>query len=227
MFDYDAFIFDFDGTLYDFRHLPLRLVLSSPLDALKVRAEHSVRRTLKGVYFKESGMFYRALGRLLAMRAGFPSDAAALKWYMEFYSTQMVKVLRENYRAREFATEVLAKLREQKKKLAVFSDYDAVKERMKAVGLSPELVDFCFSAGELGGLKPAQIPFLKIAERLGADPQRILVIGDRDDTDGEGSRKANMAFLQIVTHKTTRSELMNSVHKILSWEAFAKEVLQE
>lgn len=225
--EYDAFIFDFDGTLYDFRNIQLRMVMSSPLDALKFRAERSARETLKGVYFKEAGVFYKALGHLLCERGGFASDGDALEWYIDFYSKQMVKVLRESYSARELSQEVFQKLRERGKKVAIFSDYEAVGERMKAIGLDPGLVDFCFSAGELGGLKPASIPFLKIAEKLGAEPQKILVVGDRDDTDGEGSRKTNMNFLQIATHKTKKTELFNSVHRMLYWEDFAKEILQE
>lgn len=227
MQEYDAFIFDFDGTLYDFRNMSLRLALSSPLDLLRFRAERSVRVTLKGVYFKEQGMFYRVLGKLLHDRGGFASEGEALEWYAGFYSRQMVKVLREKYSARPLVREVLIKLRERGKRLAVFSDYDAVSERMEAIGLDPGLVDFCFSAGELGGLKPASIPFLKLAEKLGTEPQKILVIGDRDDTDGEGSRKTNMDFLQIATHKTKKAELMNSAHRLLYWEDFAREVLQE
>ena len=37
-----------------------------------------------------------------------------------------------------------------------------------------------------------------IARELGVAPGRVLVIGDRDDTDGEGARRSGMPFSLVV-----------------------------
>ena len=46
-------------------------------------------------------------------------------------------------------------------------------------------------------LKPAPEGFLLAEERLGVEPADCLVIGDRDDADGEASRRAGMGFRLI------------------------------
>jgi HAD superfamily hydrolase (TIGR01509 family) len=47
---------------------------------------------------------------------------------------------------------------------------------------------------ELRRLKPAPDAFLIAARTLGVQPDECLIIGDRQDADGEAARAANMAF---------------------------------
>ncbi|KRE40084.1 HAD-IIA family hydrolase [Knoellia sp. Soil729] len=58
-----------------------------------------------------------------------------------------------------------------------------------AVGRGPELV-----AG-----KPDEPLYLMCAERLGVDPERVLAIGDRLETDIEGAHNAGMDSLLVLT----------------------------
>ena len=56
------------------------------------------------------------------------------------------------------------------------------------------------SSGEPGGpskLKPDPEGYLSAGSRLGIDPGRCLVIGDRDDADGAAARAAGMGFCLI------------------------------
>ena len=46
--DIKAVIFDLDGTLYNFRGLPFRLVKALPLDFFLIRADRQIRRGFKG-----------------------------------------------------------------------------------------------------------------------------------------------------------------------------------
>jgi HAD superfamily hydrolase (TIGR01509 family) len=83
-------------------------------------------------------------------------------------------------------------------KSALVSDYPA-SEKLAALGAS-SLFDLVVSSGEPGGpsrLKPDPEGYLSAATRLGIEPSRCLVIGDRDDADGAAARAAGMAF-QIV-----------------------------
>jgi HAD superfamily hydrolase (TIGR01549 family) len=62
------------------------------------------------------------------------------------------------------------------------------------------LFDVVIASGEPSGpprLKPAPDGYLLAAERLGVVPAGCLVIGDRDDTDGEAARRAGMAFRRV------------------------------
>jgi HAD superfamily hydrolase (TIGR01549 family) len=81
---------------------------------------------------------------------------------------------------------------------AVVSDYPA-KKKLEALGASG-LFDTVVASGEPGGpkrLKPHPEGYLLAAERLEVEPSSCLVIGDREDADGEAARAAGMAFRRI------------------------------
>ena len=111
-------------------------------------------------------------------------------------------------------------------KIAVFSDYPRVKQRIRALDFSDETISQIsgiYSAEDFGSQKPATRPFLEIAQNLGVKPENCLVVGDRDDTDGDGARNTNMEFIQIETHKT---KVKHPNHPVWSWDDFATWVLE-
>lgn len=80
-------------------------------------------------------------------------------------------------------------------RLAVVSDYPATTKLAALRGLPS--VDVIVANGEPGGpgrLKPYPDGYLEAARRLDVPPERCLVIGDRDDADGEAARRAGMGF---------------------------------
>jgi beta-phosphoglucomutase-like phosphatase (HAD superfamily) len=73
---------------------------------------------------------------------------------------------------------------------------------MEAIGLDagPEVP--LYGPESFGAQKPATRPYLRIAGTLGLSPEEILVIGDREETDGLGAFKAGMRFFCLETgHK--------------------------
>jgi len=84
-------------------------------------------------------------------------------------------------------------------KIAVYSDYPFLKERIEAMGLIPGPKIFLYGPESFGAQKPAARPFLRIAEDFGVAPEEVLVIGDREDTDGLGAFKAGMRFFCLET----------------------------
>ena len=83
-------------------------------------------------------------------------------------------------------------------KTALVSDYPAQK-KLSALGLT-SLFDVVVASGEPNGprrLKPHPEGYLLAATALSVDPSRCLVIGDREDADGEAARAARMAFRRI------------------------------
>jgi HAD superfamily hydrolase (TIGR01549 family) len=82
-------------------------------------------------------------------------------------------------------------------KLAVLSDYAQVEERLDGLGIAPSYFDLITSSETAGALKPSPKPFLDIASKWGISPDKILVVGDRNDTDGEAARAAGMKFLKV------------------------------
>lgn len=83
-------------------------------------------------------------------------------------------------------------------KTALVSDYPASGKlaALEATGLFDTVV----ASGEEGGprrLKPHPDGYLTAAKRLGVEPADCLVIGDREDADGEAARAAGMLFRRV------------------------------
>jgi len=212
---FEAVIFDFDGTLYDNYKIGKNLISSHPLQLFRIKADRDTRKILKGQNFENGKEFFENYYNIISKKTDM-SVKKAEKWYQNKYMPWMVAVLNKKYNCHPGAYELLKKLNDKGIKTAVFSDYDFVKERMEAVGINPSVCTNLYSAVELGGLKPAENPFMTIAKELGVEPSKILVIGDRDDTDGQGARNCGMQFIQIkITATKTKAEDVK--HPLLSW----------
>lgn len=223
--DIKAVIFDLDGTLYNFKWLPLRLMWSLPTDVLRIKADREVRKKLKGCDLATPEAYLAEYGRLMAEKTDFKSQDA-LNWYANRYMGTMCFLLKRYYSQRPQLAEVFARLHQQKIKIAVFSDYPRVHQRIRALDFSDETmttISGIFSAQDFGSQKPAPRPFLEIAANLGVTPNQCLVVGDRDDTDGTGARATGMNFIQIETHKT---KIVEANHPVWAWEDFAQWVLE-
>jgi putative hydrolase of the HAD superfamily len=206
-FRFAAWLVDLDGTLY--RATPVRLAMAAELMLFGPHRIHIIR------------CFRREQERL---RGGQPPAARPLPPADSPYAEQLARtaaevgqsveaiapVIREwmerrpckwlrLFRRRRLLEEI-ALFRAQGGKTALVSDYPA---REKLAGLcATELFDVIVASGEPGGprvLKPAPDGYLLAAERLGVAAAHCLVIGDRDDADGEAARRARMQVRLITT----------------------------
>lgn len=191
-----AVIFDFDGTLYDKKNFSLHLVIPHLAQSLKMKAERNARKVLKGKYFGSSQKFYEAYFAQIASAVNTTPQKIE-RWYNTKYLPLMIRILKKHYKAFPQAEQILSSLKKDGIKIIVYSDYSRVEERMQAIGLDPSLADILLSAEEAGGLKPAAEPLLQLAQKVNLKPEQILVVGDRDDTDGEAARRAGMSFAHI------------------------------
>ncbi|GHT70050.1 phosphoglycolate phosphatase [Spirochaetia bacterium] len=193
-----AFIFDFDGTLYDSRRLAFNVVMYNLPDALTVREERRLRKELKGADFQSPEAYYAEFFERLSRRTGKSTDVLRA-WYFERYMPNMRRVLEKKYKARPRTLEIFDALKKAGIKYAVYSDYPDVAERLAAVGLPPERCGALYGPDTFGALKPAPRPFLTIAADLQCPCSDILVIGDREDTDGNGAHSCGMRFILVST----------------------------
>lgn len=191
-----AVIFDFDGTLYDKKNFALHLVLPHLFQSLKMKAERNARKSLKGKYFGSSQEFYNAFFAEISRQTKISPQKIG-NWYSRKYLPLMTKILQKKYNAFPQTEEIFRNLRKAGIKTIVYSDYSCVAERMTAIGLDPSLADILLSAEDAGGLKPAAEPLLQLAQKINVEPKNILVVGDRDDTDGELARRTGMSFAHI------------------------------
>ena len=215
-----AVIFDFDGTLYDKKNYPFHLIMANPLDIRNVGAERAVRKYMKDKDFETEEKFNNAFFELLAKRQK-RSVEKTRSWYEVDYLGRFLKVLKKHYHAQPRVDELLEKLRDRDVKTAVFSDYQRTEERMEAVGLSPAAFNFCFSAPDMGALKPAPRLMWEILSQMEVEGSEVLVVGDRTDTDGVSALVVDAQFIQIV--RKNPEEV--STHAVMLWDEFVEEAM--
>ncbi|HCS87920.1 MAG TPA: hypothetical protein DIW30_05845 [Bacteroidales bacterium] len=188
-------VFDLDGTLYNKRRLPLRLMWACRHSLSLLLAERKARKQLKGVWFGSEVAFYSALFSAMAKFCA-STEQQAKDWYNSVYMPAMVAVLQRCYTADDFLLSQLPLWRAVGKRLAVYSDYGEVEAKLRAVGIAPSLFDGLFSAPSLGGLKPASEGLLAVLRHFGTAPCDALMIGDRPDTDGDVAKSIGVKYIQ-------------------------------
>ena len=99
-------------------------------------------------------------------------------------------------------------------KLAVLSDYDAA-EKLAYLGLASLPWAAAVAADACGALKPHGRPYAELSERLGLAPEEILHIGDREDVDVEGARRAGMRAWRF---SERRAEASAAEHVFSQWK---------
>lgn len=202
--NYKAVIFDLDGTLYDNRALPLRVILRSPGRLGLLRAERAGRRELAGIYFGRNGEALDALMKLTAQKSGKTPDEVR-EWYNGEFLPLQAELLKKGFHPRKGIVRTLERLRSGNIKLACCSDYSVINEKLTALGIDPALFDVIEDSPSAGGCKPCPEALLHIAELLGTEPGDILVVGDRRDNDGQAAAGAGMQFLLVP--KSNRKEI--------------------
>ena len=192
MAEIKAVIFDLDGTLYDKSRLPLRLVARQILHGklIMLKRERSVRKLLKGKYFGDKDRFEEAFFSHFKRKN-------AKEWFYGTYMPDTIKILKKHYHIAPWVENCLKSLHDKGVKIAVFSDYGYVEEKLEAIGFDLKWADYLFDAPSLGGLKPCKETFLKICETMDVSPQNCLMVGDRDDTDGAGAKASGMRFMKV------------------------------
>ena len=125
------------------------------------------------------------------------TPAALHDWLRNGFYPAFIATIHLQRSGRPLLRETLHHLRNCRIKLAVLSDYDAVEERLYRLRIPIDCFDIITSCEASGALKPSVRPFLAIAAAWNIAPPSILVIGDRDDSDGVAARRAGMQFLLL------------------------------
>jgi HAD superfamily hydrolase (TIGR01549 family) len=125
------------------------------------------------------------------------SPLQAKEWYEQRYMPLMVKLIGKYQPLGEWVLPFVQDCQHKGIKMVVLSDYGFAKEKLQALGLEPSLFDWVVSAPELGGLKPAAELMHHVAERMGVAIEDCMVIGDREDTDGEMARRCGAQFRKM------------------------------
>lgn len=189
-----AVIFDLDGTLYDNSRLPFYVIIRNLFSLRLLAAERMCRHTMSGCYFGTKGLAYDELFKRISQKTG-KSVEKVTRWYWDVYMPSQVKALKCHMHAKPWVLPTLNSLKEQGVKIACFSEYSFIREKLSALDINPDIFDFIIDAPTAGGFKPCRKAFMYVAAKLDTHPADILMVGDREDTDGAGAQSCKMMFV--------------------------------
>jgi phosphoglycolate phosphatase/putative hydrolase of the HAD superfamily len=190
-------VFDVDGTLYDQGPLRRRMVreilfycLARPWKISLLRTIHEFRKAREQLADEEAVAVSRAQYERPASRLGI--SPAQVEDVVEEW---MFERPLPHLRACRYAgvAEVFSRLKEAGRTMAAFSDYPAAK-KLQALELEADLVATAMDP-EVDRFKPHPAGLLRVIELSRADPAQVLLIGDRDERDGECARRVGCPYL--------------------------------
>ena len=186
-------VFDLDGTLYNKKGMTRRMMFGAFFEWRMMLRERNTRKQLRGIWMGNKESFYHRYFETMASGRLYSADYARW-WYNTRYMPLMVKVLKKYYKPADWVIPFVSQCKQLGIRLVVLSDYGHTKEKLQALGMECALFDWVISAPELGGLKPASQLMACVAAKMGVPPNQCLIIGDREDTDGELARSVNAPF---------------------------------
>lgn len=194
--DTKVVVFDLDGTLYNKNGMVRRMLFGALLEWRMMFVERRTRKKLRGVWMGDKDSFYDVYFREMSNGRLFSAEYARW-WYNTRYMPLMVRVIKKYYQPVEWLEPFVNQCKTLGVRIVVLSDYGHTKEKIQALGLDDTMFDWVVSAPELGGLKPARQLLEKVAAKMGIFPNQCLVIGDREDTDGELAKSVNAPFYLV------------------------------
>ncbi|MCR5394130.1 MAG: HAD family hydrolase [Bacteroidales bacterium] len=207
---YSSVIFDLDGTLYDNKGLPLKLVLADIPNMWVLGAERKARKNIKGRDYRDAEGVYDALFAEMARVKRSLTVEKARQWYQQKYMPLQAALLRIYFAARPLAVELLQAMRARGMKIILYSDYGHETEKIDALRIPQDLFDGIVSAAKMGGLKPCQQSMQRLMQQFNLDAATTLYIGDREDTDGESARPMNIDFYNVKANPNAWDELLKA-----------------
>lgn len=207
---YKAVIFDLDGTLYNNKGLPMKLVLADIPNMWNLGAERKARKSIKGKDYQDAAGVYDALFNEMAAIKKNLTVEKARKWYQEKYMPLQVTLLRMYFEPRPLVVELLEAIHARGLKVILYSDYGHETEKVDALDIPQSLFDGIVSAAKMGGLKPCRQSMERLISQFDLDPATTLFVGDRQDTDGESARSVNMDFHNVKQNADAWDELLKA-----------------
>lgn len=189
-----AIIFDLDGTLYPMvkQFKPLFAIFSIP-HPLRLPGYMKLRENFRGESRDSGETIMGEINRQIEEKFKIPSGE---KWQENQFYPAFFKTLSLLPKRPEINT-LIKDLKKKGYRLVVLSDFGKVPERLKVLSIDTAPFELLLSSEELGGFKPNRCPFEKCLEKLNLPAESVLMVGDRDDTDGEGAEKMGMPFLKV------------------------------
>lgn len=189
-------VLDLDGTIYDKRGLAQRMVRQLWWCLPMLLAERLARRNAHYVQFASEEEFFGYFFATMS-RGHLWGPNVAEQWYRHVYLPTMVRIIHKYHKPRRKALEIIKACRLRGLKMAIYSDYGSVIEKLEALGIDPRQFDLLIAAPQLGALKPSEPCARRVLEMLDADPKTTLFVGDREEKDGASAKAVGARFYLI------------------------------
>ena len=195
----EVIIFDLDGTLYDqvkLRRILMRKLLFRLLTFRTGLSDFRIISCFRKEREKKKGY---ASGRLkeeqyewCAESLGLTPDRVrkSIDYHMQKFPLKFLKGVKFSG-----INDFFEFLYNEKIRIVVYSDYP-IEEKLKALGLTAT-ASYCSTHKSINQFKPSVKALKLICGEMKCTPGRMIYIGDRQDTDGEGARLAGIPFILL------------------------------
>lgn len=189
-------IFDVDGTLYDLKAIRPKvmrdLLLYYALRPHRIRELqiiHHFRKIREHIPETEYSNLDAIQYERCAQKVGLSPELVKkviIHWMIEHPLPYLPSLMWQG------VAEFFSYLRSQDIRIGIYSDFPAQK-KMQSMQLPADIIIDSTEA-EIDRLKPDPKGILYLIERFGVSPEETVFIGDRDDRDGEASRRAGVPY---------------------------------
>ncbi len=214
---YKLVIFDVDGTLYNQKKLRFSMLYQLLKQAI-LTLDFSVFPIIK--YYRnyrehlgdhEVSDFDTVLIKKTSDVTGY-SEAKVISVINEWIEIRPLKFL--NAAKFEGLDELFSALRKSGKIIGILSDYKA-RAKLEALGLKADLI-VSAQDNEVKLLKPNPQGLKVIIQKSGFSPNETILIGDRDERDGECARRANVDYLIKAMKMKSQNTFINFDDELFS-----------
>ncbi|MCL2044507.1 MAG: HAD family hydrolase [Treponema sp.] len=181
-----AVAFDLDGTLYPNYRLNIRLIPFFFKHWRLLAAFGKARSQIRREQEHPHNSFYDYQAQLTAQRLNAPPEQ--IKEKIEKCIYRGLEPYFSRIKLFPYVKELLAELRAASFKTGMLSDFPP-QRKLHNLGLA-DCWDTVLCSEEIGALKPANRPFIRLAEELGCPPNQILYVGNSFRYDVLGARQA-------------------------------------
>jgi putative hydrolase of the HAD superfamily len=188
VYKFDAVAFDLDGTLYPNYRFYALLIPFVLKEQVLIRAFGKARNMTRAGQEMQEQDFYDEQARVVGELLG--KDPLVIKKKIETLIYRGWEPLFKKIKLFNHVHDTLSCLKEHGFKLGLLSDFPT-EQKLKNLHLE-HYWDTVVCSEVTGRLKPAPVSFLKLAENLSADPQRILYVGNSVRYDVAGARNVGM-----------------------------------
>ena len=202
-----AILFDLDGTLYDQTVMRQKMVkdlacffLKAPIRGAQTlfvlyhfRKIREKMRTRPGENRNLNTLQYRLTAEKTGCQEGRVREIV-VQWIHQHPLTHLIHCRYTGIQ------KVLATCVEKKLKIGILSDYPA-RDKITALDLASYFELYLSSTDpEINAFKPDPAGILTACKIWCIEPNQLVYVGDRMDTDGVAARRANALFFQVNNH---------------------------